>query len=290
MPAATINKDVPVRLGTFISWSMTITSAVDKDADRGRHHYCIGDDKTKHAPMRITQEQFCQHPKCSMRGYRWHKGQENEAGEVVLLSKEEIDALLDPNARVALVISAHPLAQVMAATVPGESVYYLQPGPKAGSKEGYAVLSALLRQHTDMALVAVFATRTRMQMWRLQLFGEAVITLQSLVWPEDMHPAPAVPAPESNARTLKLANEVLDMVTSDFDVANYVDTSRVRRAELLASKAGLVPGQPLVRPVSVIDQLKAEVEANAKPVKRKAPVKKAAAKAPAKRSSGSKPA
>ena len=264
-----IKKDVPIRLGGLVTIPVTIVSAVDKTADRGNHHYCTGTDDRTHEPTRINQEQFCPAvgqpsrkrknrlpvgERCERTGYQWQKGQENDAGEVVLFTKEELDALHDPTVKEAMVLSAHPLDQVLAATVPGEHVYYLQPA-KPAAADSYAGLADLLRRHPDLALLAVFATRTKANIWRLQLLGD-VITLQSLAWPEDLHAAPAVPVPLESTEVRKLADMALASITSEFDADQYTNQARVRREELLTSKTG-VAAVPM-RPVTFLDQLRAE--------------------------------
>lgn len=277
-----IKKDVPIRLGPMVSVYVTIESAVDKEADKGTHHYCTGEDEARHPAQRIKQRQYCEAvgtgrsrkgqlapgAPCGKEGYRWQKGRENEAGEVVLLTAAELEELEDPATRSSLVVAAHPLQQVLSATVPGETVYYLRPGTKSGAADGYAGLSALLRMHPELALVAVHSTRSKSQLWRLALLGD-VITLQSLCWPEDLYGAPPVPLPLQDEAALALADQALAAITMEFDPRDYVNVARQRRAELLASKAA---DQASLAPVSFIDQLRAQAELD-KP-KRRAVVRK----------------
>lgn len=301
---------VPVRLGPLFSFNVNLLTAIERET--AFHTVC----DNGHLPARVQAPRVC--PTCGNRDTSTFKSGREVDGQLVVVDPTQLRQSVPPPPR-ELVVTAHPLRQVMAHTLPSGSVYLLAPSDQA-SAAGYAVLRHVLLANPDLALVVEFGVHTASRMWRIGLYEEA-LTLAELAWPETVRERPAIPDVVVADNVMAVANTLLQGLATDFDPTAYRDTAKAAREELVAAAlAEAPPRQPLPAKVpsnvstSLLEALQASVAAvtsaagksgksgkaatvgtagKATPAKRAAPAKRApAAKvaAPAKRAAPAKAA
>lgn len=219
------------------------------------------------------------------------KGRKEDDGTYTVVTQEALDSLkATEDQKQQMVVTTHPLADVLFHTISGSSTYYVGPANAKNIKgfsqgqvdEGYALLADLIKANPDKALVTEFATRGVVNVWRFGVSGDT-ITLTQLVRPEALRQAPEKPATNVDASLVTLATQLLDATEIPFDPAAYTDTQKAARAALLAAAAsGETPVQAAApaapsNVVSLEALLKAAVEQAAPAAK--APAKKRPVKA-----------
>lgn len=250
--ATNVRANVPIRMG-LASIPVNLSSATIPE-DKNSHHYCTGFEAT-HPATRIKSTQSC--PTCKRISHDWRKGVEGADGNVVLLTDKDIAGLLDPDTKDSIVVSAHPLEEVLQQTIPSGTAYNLAPGK--GGQEGYALLAELLRRNPSKALLAEFATKSASKLWRLQLV-DGVITMQSLCWPQDLRERPVIADVPVDPEMYKLGGRMLRSITTPFSAADYRDTAREARAALVGERPSeQVAPAPRVT-LSLVDALRASVD------------------------------
>jgi DNA end-binding protein Ku len=176
--------------------------------------------------------------------------------------------------------------------------YFLEPEGK--SSKSYVLLARTLKE-TDRVAIVNFALRnkTRLAALRVKDFSKRdVMVIHTLLWPDEIRD-PDFPVLDKEVEIkpaeLKMAGQVVDSMTDDFNTDRYHDDYQQHLHELIEAKleggeAFTTEDEPQVLDETEdVADLLAKLEASVKARKqqsapaRKAPAKKAANKAPAKK-------
>lgn len=148
-----------------------------------------------------------------------------------------------------------------------ETPYYLAP-EKSGAK-AYALLRDALRKSGKVGL-GTFVLRNRESLVILKPVGDMLILnkirfQQEIRDPKELN----VPATESKANEIKMAMQLINQLTTDFDIARYKDTYSDKLLKLINAKAKgkkAVKASPLrvvhSRSRDLMSQLKASLQSS----------------------------
>ena len=169
------------------------------------------------------------------------KGVEVGAGYVII-SPEELEAL-DPKATRSIDIEDFvDLPQID--PVHYEKPYYLV--PDKGAAKPYALLLQAMKDSNKVA-IARFVLRTKQYLAAIRPMGD-VLCLETLLFSDEVIPAESLeglPGPDNEVseRELKMAHQLIESLSTDFEPEKYHDEYRERVEALIRQKA---EGQEIV--------------------------------------------
>lgn len=172
------------------------------------------------------------------------KGYETETGEMLVLDDADFKDLPVRTSHEIDVVEFVPAEQVD--PILFDKTYYLEPDGKA--VKAYRLLREALRQ-TDRTAVVMVTLRQKTHLAALRVY-EDVITLQTLLWPDEVRPAsfPALDEDEElRPQELAMASSLVESMASDFDPAAFTDEYREAVLAMIESKVG--GGSGVVAPV-----------------------------------------
>ncbi|HEX2069515.1 MAG TPA: Ku protein [Actinomycetota bacterium] len=220
------------------------------------------------------------------------KGYELDRDRFVMVSPEEL-ARLQPEPTRRIEIEAFvDLREID--PVHFEKSYYVAPQWGMGAEKPYALLLAAL-QKANQAGIARFVLRSKEYLAAIRPMADAVV-LHTLFFADEVRSATDIPeiprGAEVAERELRIATQLIELLKTDWNPAEYRDTYRERVLELIEEKAGREPivaaPEPEARRSEVADlmeALKASVEAakSKKPARARA---RTAARKPRRRTAG----
>jgi DNA end-binding protein Ku len=226
---------------------------------------------------------------------------ESDDGQSVVITDEDIATLPEERSREIEVLEFVPASQLD--PIMYDRSYFLEPDTK--STKSYVLLARTLAE-TDRVAIVHFALRnkTRLAALRVQDFSKRdVMIVQTLLWPDEIRD-PDFPVLDKEVEVkpaeLKMASQVVESMTDDFNPDRYHDDYQEQLHELVQAKleggeAFTTEEQPKeLDETEDVSDLLAKLEASVKarragggsdgdkPAK-KAPAKKAAAKKAAKK-------
>jgi DNA end-binding protein Ku len=175
--------------------------------------------------------------------------------------------------------------------------YYL--APATGGAKAYRLLLDAMREAGKVAIGKV-VIRSKQQLCALRPIGDAMglstmLFGDEVLSPDRLDELDGVDEAASTERELKMAQQLIDSLSSDFDPAKFKDEYRERVLDLIERKASgeEIAVQPQAEEEAPVPDLMAALEASLAEVRsgdsdEPAPAKKPAKKTPAKRSSSSK--
>jgi len=196
------------------------------------------------------------------------KGYELPDGDVVVLSEEDFEALPEAVAKTIAVESFVPEEQID--PIMYSKSYYLGPD-KLGARP-YALLRDAMAASGRVAVVR-FAMRERETLAALRVRDD-VLVLETMLWADEIREPDfdfLDSKVEPKAAELKMAELLIDSLSTDFDPADYHDAYREALEEVIEAKVEgrevVTPAPPAEGGAQVIDlmaALKASVEATKK--------------------------
>src|SRR5947199_528634 len=198
------------------------------------------------------------------------KGYEMAPDQYVIITPEELEAL-DPKATRSIDIEDFvDLDQID--PVHYERPYYLV--PEKGASKAYALLLQAMKESNKVA-VARLVLRTKQYLAAIRPMGD-VLCLQPLRFADEVVPPEALdglPGPDSEVseRELKMARQLIESLSTDFEPEKYRDEYRDRVLALIEQKAEgaeIVAQAPAEEPTKVVD-LMAALEASLAAAKEK---------------------
>jgi DNA end-binding protein Ku len=227
------------------------------------------------------------------------KGYELTPDRYVTIDPGELEAL-DPKATKTVDIEAFvDLDEID--PIYYDHTYYL--APTAGGAKPYKLLLDAMQEEGKVGIGKV-VLRSKQQLAALRP-GDGVLMLTTMLWgdevlsPERVDELDAVAEAEASPRELKMAEQLIESLSADFDPTSFKDEYRERVLDLIERKAAgeEIAVQPEAEEPAAAPDLMAALEASLaavtadsddkppakKPVAKKAPAKKpAAAKKPRK--------
>jgi DNA end-binding protein Ku len=224
---------------------------------------------------------------------------EADDGRMVVITDDDISTLPEERSHEIEVLEFVPAADVDPLMF--DRSYFLEPDSK--SPKSYVLLAKTLAETDRVAIVHfTLRTKTRLAALRVKDFGKRdVMVVHTLLWPDEIRD-PDFPVLDQKVEIkpaeLKMAGQVVESMTDDFNPDRYHDTYQEQLQELIDAKleggeAFTTEDQPkeLDETEDVSDllaKLEESVKArsgDAKAPAKKAPAKKAASKsAPARKS------
>jgi DNA end-binding protein Ku len=232
---------------------------------------------------------------------------ESEDGQTVVITDEDIATMPEERSREIDVLEFVPAEQLDPMMY--DKSYFLEPDSK--SSKSYVLLAKTLAE-TDRIAIVHFTLRnkTRLAALRVKDFSKRdVMMIHTLLWPDEIRD-PDFPVLDKEVEIkpaeLKMAGQVVESMTADFNPDQFRDTYREEMMELIQAK--IEGGEAFTteeqEPEDLdetddVSDLLAKLEASVKARKsgassdgepaKKAPAKKAAAKkAPAKKTAAKK--
>jgi DNA end-binding protein Ku len=154
-------------------------------------------------------------------------------GEFVELTDDDFAAASTEGTRTMTIHDFVPLDQID--PIYFERTYYL--GPQEGPGEAIYTLLAEAMARANLAAVATYVHHNREHLGCLRV-RDGVLTLERMFFGDEIRAtegiAPA--AAKTDTRQLKMAADLIDAYTSDFDPAKYHDTYRERLLEIIDQK------------------------------------------------------
>ncbi|HEX5192926.1 MAG TPA: Ku protein [Solirubrobacteraceae bacterium] len=223
------------------------------------------------------------------------KGYELSPDRYVLIEPEELDAL-DPKATKTIDIEEF-VDLVDIDPIYYDHSYYL--APATGGAKAYRLLLDAMREAGKVAIGKV-VIRSKQQLCALRPIGDAMglstmLFGDEVLSPDRLDELDGVDEAASTDRELKMAQQLIASLSSDFDPAKFKDEYRERVLDLIERKASgeEIAVQPQAEEEAPVPDLMAALEASLAEVRsgdsdEPAPASKPAKKTPAKRSSSSK--
>ena len=217
------------------------------------------------------------------------KGYEITPDRYVLIDPDELDAL-DPKATKTIDIEDFVDLEEIDPIYYDHS-YYL--APTAGGAKAYRLLLDAMAESEKVG-IGRMVIRTKQQLCALRPTGE-VLTLSTMLFgdevlaPDRLDELDQVGEAEASNRELKMAQQLIDSLSRDFDPSKYHDDYRERVLQLIERKAAgeEIAIEPAAEEPEPAPDLMAALEASLAAVKsdgeKPAPKKKAPAKKPAQR-------
>lgn len=190
------------------------------------------------------------------------RGYEYEKDKYVVLTDDDFESLPLPSKHtidLTAFVDADEIDPVFY-----ERSYYLEP-EDTGLKP-FALLTKALQQKNLTALAKI-AIRNKEQLCALR-YMDGTLMLETLYYPDEIRiEADAAPAVKGSKDELKVASDLIDLLTHDFDASEYQDTYRKALLELIDAKLDgqeVAEAEAAPEPTKVVDlmaALKASVEA-----------------------------
>jgi DNA end-binding protein Ku len=213
------------------------------------------------------------------------KGYEITPDRYVVIEPEELDAL-DPKATKTIDIEEFvDLDQID--PIYYDHSYYL--APAAGGAKAYRLLLDAMRESGKVGIGRV-VLRSKQQLAALRPAGD-VLTLTTMLWgdevlsPDRLDELESVSETEATDRELKMAEQLIDSLSGDFEPSRFRDEYRERVLDLIERKAAgeEIAVQPQAEEPAAAPDLMAALEASLAAVRddsgeKKSPAKKPAAK------------
>ena len=165
------------------------------------------------------------------------KGIEVSDGRYVMVTPDEIEALRPAADRTITIEDFVDLERIDA--VYFEKTYYVAPQRGEGTEKPYSLLLQAM-QRSNKVGIARFVMRTREYLAAIRPMAEA-LALETLFFADEIRPIADVgipPPADVSERELRLAEDLIGFLATEWDPARYRDTFRERVLELIQSKAG----------------------------------------------------
>ena len=197
------------------------------------------------------------------------KGYEISPERYVVITPAELDALDPATTRSIDILDFVGLSEI-------DPIYYDQPyylAPQAGAAKAYGLLRDAM-QAADKVGIAKVVLRSKESLVAIRPVGR-VLTMETMLYadevvsPDALEDLPDAATADAAARELKMAEQLIASLTTEFDPSRYRDGYRERVMDLIERKAQgeeIVVEAPTPAPAKVPD-LMAALEASIKAVK-----------------------
>ena len=170
------------------------------------------------------------------------RGRENELGEVVTLSREELEQVRPERSRTIDIEDFVELADID--PVSFEKTYYAIPSPE--SAKTYVLLHRAMREAGRVG-IGRFVLRTKPHLVAVRPMHQ-VLAVETLFFGDEVRDpgalAPDLGGVEVEERELDLAIRLIDTLTTEWNPAAYADTYREELLRILSEKSPTAPAAP----------------------------------------------
>ena len=218
------------------------------------------------------------------------KGYEKSRGKVVMVEPEELEAAAPEQTRTIDIEDFVELADID--PIYYNTTYYIAPrsGAGAGADKAYALLREAMRR-SGRAAIGRFVMRTKQYLAVIRASGD-VLMLETLYFADEIRDPKELNIPKRvsvGERELKIAMQLIDSLTTEWDPKRYKDTYRAEVQKVIDRKAKgetitvEAPKEQKGEVLDLMEALKASLDAKAtakgrRPAKRSAASKRGGAK------------
>ena len=201
------------------------------------------------------------------------RGRENELGEVVMLSREELEQARPQRSRTIDIEDFVELSDID--PVSFEKTYYAIPRSLDAAKP-YVLLHRAMRE-AGRAGIGRFVLRTKPHLVAVRPMRD-VLAVQTLFFGDEVRDpsafVPGLDGVEVDDRELELAIRLIDTLKTEWDPSAYADTYREELLRILSEKApAAAPAEPAATPAeggSAVEELMAVLRESVEAAKAKA--------------------
>jgi DNA end-binding protein Ku len=206
----------------------------------------------------------CQHCETEVAWEDIARGYEYEKGRFVLFEKEELDALLPDASKEIRILDFVDLKEID--PIYFQKTYYLAPGETGAN--AYSLLLEALRR-TGKIGIAQVAIRTKSSLAAIRIIDNC-LAMETIFYPDEIRPVQQVPnlpqQAEVNEKELKMAEMLIEQLSTTFEPEKYRDEYRESLLELIEKKVAgeevkAVPEKPKTNVVDLMAALQASLEA-----------------------------
>jgi DNA end-binding protein Ku len=167
------------------------------------------------------------------------KGYEVSDGKFVIVTPEELESVEPGKSRTIDIEDFIDLSEVD--PVYFDKSYYLAPKEGAGADRAYALLREAMAKAGKVA-IGRFVMRTKQYLACVRTGADDVLVLETMFFPDEVRAAddlPDVPTKRTKVadRELKVADQLIRSLSSEWDPSKYHDTYRQRVLDLIKRKA-----------------------------------------------------
>ncbi len=201
------------------------------------------------------------------------KGYELSKGKFVVIDPEELEAATPEQTRRIDIEEFVDLAEID--PIYYESTYYVAPRKESGADKAYALLRDAMARAGKVA-VGRFVMRTKQYLVAVRPRDDLLL-LDTMYFADEIRNPKDIDTPaklRGNTKELKIAEQLIDSLTVEFDPKRYKDTYRNEILKIVKRKAkgeSIAVEEPEERKAEVVDlveALRASLDANKKPAKR----------------------
>lgn len=204
----------------------------------------------------IKYVKWCTHCGREVSGDEIAWGHEYEKGKYVLLSDEDLESIPSPVARTVTIEDFVEASRID--PIHFDRSYFLEPADGGG--RAYGLLRRAMKDSGRVALARV-AIRSKESMATLRLYGDRVLVMATMFWPDEIRGAESLDVPlvdEVSEREAQMARTLVEMLSTEFDPSKYRSERRERLEAVIDAK---VAGRDVeVRPpeaAKVVDLMEA---------------------------------
>jgi DNA end-binding protein Ku len=198
------------------------------------------------------------------------KGYELTKDRYVVITPEELDALDPEKTRTIDIEDFVDLADID--PIHYDHPYYLV--PDKGAAKAYGLLLQAMEESEKVAVARV-VIRSKEQLVAIRPAPGGVLTMETMIFadevvdPEDIEELPGAKELKVSAREVKMAQQLIDSLSSDFEPEKYRDEYREKVLELIERKASgeEIAVQPEAPEPKKVPDLMAALEASLAAVK-----------------------
>lgn len=213
----------------------------------------------------VTYQKYC--PKCdrAIDTNEIVKGYEYQKGSYVVMKEEDLARIPVESTKTIDILDFVDLNQVD--PVYFDKSYYLEPSP--GGEKAYSLIVEAMKKSDKIAIAKVLI-RSKQSLAALRI-KEDVLLMETIFYPDEIRSASGlshgISADKLHENEIKMAVNLIQNLSVDFDPARYEDDYRQALWEIIEAK---IAGEEIVNPkpqaergtvVDLMDALKASVKA-----------------------------
>ncbi len=212
---------------------------------------------------RIQMKTFCPADDAIIERSDTVKGFEISPDQYVVVTDEDLSSVPLKTVRSIEIAQFVPIDSDGATTRFVKQAYYLEPEPVA--RKAFFLLKRIL-QTQGLRAICKIVLRDREQLASLDPFDETIM-LSTLYWPDEVRPVSELSVHDEGGEPkpaeLAMAEQLVAMMTGEFDANAYHDEYREALLQLIQAKAaGETVAAPAAAPVSKLGDLMAALEAS----------------------------
>ena len=165
------------------------------------------------------------------------KGYEISKGKYVMVTPEELESVEPGKTRTIEIEDFVSLDEVD--PIYFEKTYYLAPASAGGADKAYALLRKAMEKANKVA-IGRFVMRTKQYLVALRPSGNLLL-LETMFFPDEIRPTAEleddVKGARVNDRELKVAEQLIDSLTTEWNPDRYSDSYRERVLDLIKAKS-----------------------------------------------------